>query len=138
MMDQPAPAVGAIENDPLARLRISPDDYQALAQQGFVSAEYRERDGRRYGPYFKLRWRLHGLQKVRYLGRDADKAARVSAVVANLQRSVQLAREASRALAEVRQRMRKMRDSLEPHLAEHGLRFHGYVARRQVERPDAG
>ena len=56
----------------------------------------------------------------RYLGSDANQAAQVCTAVANLQRPVQLARNAAHLLAEVRQQMRQMKDSLEPHFVERG------------------
>jgi len=127
------PATSAAEGDSLARLRLAADEQQALAQQGFVSAEYREQNGRRYGPYFKLRWRQDGRQRVRYLGRDLSRAEQVSAALANLQRSLQLVRDASSMMAEVRKEMRKLKETLEPHLASQGMHLHGYIARRKTK-----
>ena len=50
----------------LADLGLTEQDYGALAQQGFVSHEYRGIAG----PYYKLRFRLAGQQCTRYLGSD--------------------------------------------------------------------
>ena len=83
--------------DALARLGLGPADRAALARQGFVAAEWRRRGGRRWGPYFKLRWRRGGVQRVRYLGREV----RISRPVANRDRSASLFLSASLAAAVV-------------------------------------
>ena len=55
----------------LAGLCLAAEDLRALARQGFVAAEWR--GGR--GPYFKVRWRVGGRVRVRYLGRDPGRAS---------------------------------------------------------------
>jgi len=45
---------------------------EALARQGAVVATYRQRGGRRYGPYYRLTYRIDGRQRAVYLGTDAD------------------------------------------------------------------
>ena len=70
---------GRTAPDPFAGLRLTAADRNALARQGAVVAEYRSRQGRRWGPYFKLRWRHDGRQQVRYLGRDPALAKSIRA-----------------------------------------------------------
>ncbi len=69
----------------LLRLGLTRNDIAALRRQGFIAAEYCVRGGRRFGPYFKLRWRCGGRQRVRYLGRDCRLAEAVAAAVKQLQ-----------------------------------------------------
>src|SRR5205823_9082381 len=121
--------------DALGRLGLGPADRAALARQGFVAAEWRRRGGRRWGPYFKLRWRRGGVQRVRYLRRESDRAREVEACLGRLRRSAWLARVGRALLADARHRLRALKEQLEPLLAARGKRLHGYAARR---RPPAG
>jgi hypothetical protein len=117
----------------LAALGLSALDQQALARQGFVAAEYRPGQGRRLGPYFKLRWRRDGRQQVRYLGCDLDWARQIQAALANLQRPRQLIRQVNGLMKEARKRLHQAKDLLEPRLGEGGQYYHGYTARRSAK-----
>jgi hypothetical protein len=86
----------------LAGLGLAAEDLRALARQGFVSEE--RRGGR--GPYYKLRWRRAGQQRVRYLGGDPGRAAVVRAELEGLQRPPRAARLLARLLGEARRRLR--------------------------------
>jgi hypothetical protein len=55
----------------LAELGLTDESVLELVNQGFLTAEYRVYCGTRLGPYFKLRWRSKGRQRVKYLGRMA-------------------------------------------------------------------
>jgi hypothetical protein len=126
------PAPGA-----LAELGLRPADLDALAKRGFVAADSRpSRAGPPRGPYYKLRWREGGRQRVRYLGTDPARAEAVRDALAELHRPARLARGLARLLAEARQRLRRVRRALQPHLAARGLRLHGYAARRASARRD--
>src|SRR5262249_41197949 len=48
------------EADVLAELGLDAAEQQHLAHQGFVRPEYRYRNGRRWGPFYKLRYRIQG------------------------------------------------------------------------------
>jgi hypothetical protein len=50
---------------------------QVFARQGAVVETWRTRGGRRFGPYFELRYREDGYQKRVYLGADGEAAQRV-------------------------------------------------------------
>ena len=114
----------------LAALALPAEDLEALTRQGFVAAEPRRRGGRPLGPFFKLRWRRSGRQRVRYLGKDPARADAVRAALEGLRRPVRLARQAARLLAEARKRLRQVKQALAPRLAAGGLHLHGYEARR--------
>jgi hypothetical protein len=117
-------------HDPLSRLGLSKENYQALAQQGYVAAECCWRNGRRLGPYYKLRFRQEGRQRVRYLGRDVVQAERIAEALEALQRPRRLARELSHLMKEARSRLRRLKENLAPHLD--GMYYHGYTARHRV------
>jgi hypothetical protein len=56
-----------------------------FAHQGVVVASYRSRGARRLGPYYFLRYRLHGRQQAHYLGTSPAAAARVRQLLDRLQ-----------------------------------------------------
>jgi hypothetical protein len=89
----------------LAALGLSSDDLEALKRQGFVATDYRHRGRRLYGPYFKLRWRRKGRQKVLYLGQARHRAEQVRAALTEWQRPSRLMRQLSRLLDETRRRL---------------------------------
>ncbi len=111
-------------------LGLSGEDCQALARQGFLAADYCWKGGRRLGPYYKLRWRRDGRQCVRYVGGDPDRVERISAALENLQRPLHLARCLAQLMKEARRRLRSAKHVLAPCVANRGLRYHGYTARR--------
>jgi hypothetical protein len=129
-------APAQVDGGGLAGLGLAAEDLRALARQGFVAAEARR--GR--GPYYKLRWRRGGRQRVRYLGRDPGRAARARAALEALQRPLRAARLLARLLGEARRRLREARRLLTPRAEARGLRYHGYTARRPAPRAgrDAG
>ena len=117
--------------DPLRRLRLSAEDLAALTRNGLITAEYRERQGRRFGPYFKLRFRKGAEQNVRYLGRDARRAAEVETHLKRLRTPQRLLREAARLIADTRKNLRRAQQQMQPLLAAQGFRYHGYNSRRR-------
>jgi hypothetical protein len=52
---------------------------------GFVRSEWRCRNGRRFGPYFRLRYRDGNIQRSIYLGPSNQLAEKVRKLLANLQ-----------------------------------------------------
>jgi hypothetical protein len=59
-----------------------------LAKQGRVVEAWRTYHGRRLGPYFRVAYREHGRQRSIYLGKSADLADRVCALLQNCQAHV--------------------------------------------------
>ena len=59
---------------------------QTLAQNGSVVATYRTRGTKRYGPYFRVAYRVAGRQCSIYLGRGKRLAIRARKLLAYLQR----------------------------------------------------
>jgi hypothetical protein len=115
----------------LAELGLSSEDLEALKRQGFVGADYRHRGRRLSGPYFKLRWRSKGRQKVSYLGQARQRAEEVRAALSEWQRPSRLVRQLSRVLGETRRRLARTKALFASHLANRGLYLHGYTLRRK-------
>ncbi len=109
----------------LARLGLSAEDMQALAQQGFMGAE-------QWGGHtrFKLRFRRAGRQVVRYI-RSSEEADKVRSELYVLQRERRRRRELADLNRETSHLLRESKKSVQPLVEAYGFKFHG----RQVRRP---
>jgi hypothetical protein len=112
-------------------LGLSHAEVDCLQHQGFVAVEYRDYRGARLGPYFKLRWRRDGKQRVTYLARDAEKAETVSIALAQLQKKKVLERQLARMFLEARRSLRKAKQEMAAAMASRGKYYHGYSSRRR-------
>jgi hypothetical protein len=115
----------------LGGLLFCRQDHAALARNGFVAVEYRWRGGRRWGPYYKLRWRRAGRQRTRYLGANPARCEQVRRELALLQAPLRQARLAAQLLLEARGHLRSLRQELTAPMAARGKQFHGYAVRRR-------
>lgn len=108
------------------RLRLSADEVAAVARTGFVA---HERRGSACLVY-KLRFRMGGRQRVRYLGVDADFVGAVREALRDLQRQ----RDAQRNLRRLAVRARALLRELKPRIAadaeREGYHFHGLALRK--------
>lgn len=120
----PTPLVHG-ENFPLlSRLALSDEELDALLRQGFVSREWR--GGK---TIFRLRYRVGGRQRVRYVSpRDA---AALEIELATLQRRVQARRRLAAVAVLARDMLRQRRSMLSPRIELRGYHFHGYQIRRR-------
>lgn len=116
----------------LADLKLTPKDLAALAQQGFVVAEYRE--GR--GPFFKLRFRRDGKQIVRYLGQSPDVAAAIRHELDVLRQDHQRLRRLLRWQAAARLAIRNSKAALQKHLGGTAYYYHGFAIRHRRPQKD--
>jgi hypothetical protein len=110
----------------IARLRLTPPEFDALKIQGHVG---RERRGNR--EVFKLRSRIDGKQFVRYIASDPERGLEVARELAALQHDRQVDLALLRATKLAAQMLRESKKKLEPLLAEEGLHFYGYELRRR-------
>ena len=107
----------------LNRLALSDEELGALTRQGFIRSERRGRK-----TIFRLRYRVHGRQHVRYVSpRDA---AALEAELGSLQRRVRARRRLTGLAALARQVLRHRRSTLAPLLEARGYHFHGHQIRR--------
>jgi hypothetical protein len=106
----------------LNRLTRGDEELSALARQGFLRREQRGKK-----TIFRLRFRLHGRQYVRYVSREDAEALEAELEV--LQSLVRARRRLARLAALTRQALRHRKLALAPLLDERGLRFHGHHIR---------
>jgi hypothetical protein len=119
----------------LAELRLSAEELAALARQGFVSREHR---GSR-GPYFKLRYRVAGEQKVRCLGTCSDRAEQIARALLDLQAQRREEKDDARLLRRGRRHLRASTAAVTWIAEANGYHFHGHALRRKSKghTPDA-
>jgi hypothetical protein len=106
--------------------RLGPADHDGLARQGWVSEQVRPSGATTY----KLRWRVNGRQRVRYLGSDVAVAAQVRAALIDLQCARRTERELAQLLRQARAQLGTLKRQLQPDLESLGYAYHGYSARR--------
>lgn len=110
----------------LAALGLSRAELAALTDQGCVIAERRGAST----SVFKLRFRLGGRQKTKYLGSDAAAAARIGQALAAWQAPRQRDRRLRCCAAKGRALLRDVKRRLEGSLQAAGFKFHGRAIRR--------
>ena len=98
----------------MAKLGLRTEDVAALARQGSISGEFRQRKGNPTGPYYKLRWRHGSRQRVRYLGRDPLLVSAVRTALRTLQAPRRRARDLQRMHKQNRDDFAAQRKMLEP------------------------
>jgi hypothetical protein len=108
----------------LNRLALSDEELGALTRQGFIRSE------RRAGKtIFRLRYRVDGRQRVRYV--SPGDAAALEAELGLFQRRVRARRRLAGLAALARQALRDRRSTLAPILEARGYHFHGHQIRRR-------
>lgn len=117
----------------LASLGLGDEEWVALAGQGAVIAD---RSGPGKGRH-KLRFRLEGRQRVRYLGGAGEFVEQVRQELAVLQQPTQARRHRCRLLRGARACLRETKQQAEPVFAQYGYRFRGREIRR-VRRRQSG
>jgi hypothetical protein len=109
----------------LTKLELSTMEFDALARQGFVCEE-RRRDT----TYYKLRYRLAGKQRVRYIGEVAA-ALVVKRELASLQQNARSRRQVTALRQVASKQLREAKQLLQPYLQERGLYYHGQAIRKR-------
>jgi hypothetical protein len=112
-----------------AALRLLSDRPDLFFHQGHVAATWRYRNGQRFGPYYRLAYRLDGRQHSIYLGRAGELVDRVRQQLASLQ----LARIEHRAVRRLERDVRRALHAEKLHmnalLRPYGLRLKGFEIR---------
>ena len=125
----------------LAELGLTDEDVLSLVHQGFLTAEYRNYGGARLGPYFKLRWRSNGRQRVKYLGRDVNRAEAVSDAINSLREGKRRQDRLTALVADARKSLRRAKQAMNAAMANQGRYFHGFAVRKRkagsAAKPDA-
>jgi hypothetical protein len=134
------PEIPTPDPDPwsiLMGLGMSRTEVDCLQDQGFVAAEYRTYQGARLGPYYKLRWRQDGKQRVKYLGQDVEIIVEVSIALAQLQKKRILERQLARMFLEARKSLRRVKQDMTTAMAAMGEYYHGYTSRKRRTDPNS-
>lgn len=100
-----------------------------FAAQGAVVAGWRERGGRRLGPYYRLAYREGGRQRSIYLGRYGELVRRVRALLVGLKRPLRERRRMRRLKAQVRAALGRCKARVAELLAPWGVRTKGFEFR---------
>jgi hypothetical protein len=102
---------------------------ELFARQGHVAATWRCRNGKRFGPYYRLAYRENGRQHSIYLGRASEQVEMVRRQLELLQRS-RIERRAIRRLENhIRASLRLEKLHLAALLRPYGLRLKGFEVR---------
>ena len=115
----------------LVRVGLTAEEITAVKRQGVVSAELR---GRKC-TVFKLRFRIDGRQRAKYLGTGAALADTVREALRRLQKSKWIDQNLQALVREANRLLRESKSQLLPFADAAGYRFHGRTLRRP-RRPD--
>jgi hypothetical protein len=103
---------------------------ELFRHQGFVKDTWRSRAGRTLGPYYRLFYRKEGRLRSIYLGRSAELAEEVRALLAALQTTLDEVRQWQRIRRAAKKALRVQKAAWGAELAKHGFELKGYEVRR--------
>lgn len=93
----------------LEKLKLTPEEREALKTQGFISLDLR---GNR--SYYKLRFRCAGRQRVKYIGPDEERANRIRKAIVQCRKEQGLRQEISLLNRAARALLRQLKETLAP------------------------
>jgi hypothetical protein len=102
---------------------------EIFARNGAVVPAYRTRGNRRYGPYFRVAYRIAGRQCSIYLGRCRQLADRARELLAKLQQPRDYRRMYEKAKRQRRATLRRVIRHWQQTMRAHGLDFRGCEVR---------
>jgi hypothetical protein len=100
-----------------------------FSSQGHIAAGYRRRDGKTFGPYYRLSYRDQGRQHSVYLGRSGPLLDRIRQALATIQKSLSQHRLLNRLERQVRASLRGQKSRLAALLRPTGLTLKGFEIR---------
>jgi hypothetical protein len=103
---------------------------ELFRHQGYVTATWRLRGGRRFGPYYRLIYRKERRLRSIYLGCSEKLAGEVRALLAALQATLHDERAWRGIRRRARIALRKQKAAWGAELAKHGFELKGYEVRR--------
>ena len=112
-----------------AAIRLISARPDVFARQGSVAATWRCRDGKRFGPYYRLAYRDDGRQCSVYLGRAGAVVERVRQMLHNLQKPLRQWRMYRRIDRQARAALRANNARVTALLRPLGLRLRGFEVR---------
>jgi len=113
---------------------------RVFSRQGTIVATWREHEGRRLGPCYRLAWREQGRQRSLYLGCSPWIAEKVRELLAALQKESGEARVLRQLEADAGALLRWSKELLKNELGRLGLSLKGFEVRggRLAEKPFTG
>ena len=112
-----------------AAIRLISARPDLFARQGSVAATWRRRDGKRFGPYYRLAYREDGRQCSVYLGRAGAVVERVRQMLHDLQQPLRQWRMFRRIDRQARAALRASNARVTALLRPLGLRLRGFEVR---------
>jgi hypothetical protein len=103
---------------------------ELFRRQGIVASTWRSRGGRTFGPYYGLVYRKEGRQRSIYLGRSAELADEVRALLIALQGTLREERDWRRLRRALKSALRDQKAAWSEELAKYGFLLKGYEVRR--------
>jgi hypothetical protein len=119
----------SVDQLPHAAIRLIGARPDLFARQGAVVATYRCRNGRTFGPYYRLAYRQDARQCSVYLGRAGPLVAQVRQRLATLQRPLCQQRVHARVRRRIRSALRLQKRRCAALLRPFGLRLKGFEVR---------
>jgi hypothetical protein len=102
---------------------------ELFCRQGNVAATYRRRNGKTFGPYYRLSYREDGQQRSIYLGRSGPLVEQVRQTLAAYQQPITQHRLCERLMGQVRASLRVEKLRVRALLCPFGLRLKGFEVR---------
>jgi hypothetical protein len=106
-------------------LRLLAARPEVFARQGHIAASLRTRNGKTFGPYYRLAYRDGDRQRSIYLGRDGELVEQVSQKLETLQRPRKQYLALQGFQRKIRQSLRVEKNRLSSLLRPYGLRLKG-------------
>ena len=119
----------SVDQLPHAAIRLIGARPELFARQGAVVATWRRRDGRTFGPYYRLAYRQDVRQCSVYLGRAGQLVTQVRQLLAALQRPMRQQRLHARVCRRIRSALRLQKRRCAALLRPFGLRLKGFEVR---------
>ena len=119
----------SVDQLPHAAIRLIRARPNLFARQGAVVPTWRRRDGKTFGPYYRLAYRQDARQCSVYLGRTGPLVAQVRQLLATLQRPLRGQRLHARLRRRIRSALRHQKRRCAALLRPFGLRLKGFEVR---------
>ncbi len=110
-------------------LRLIAARPEVFYRQGHVAAGYRHRNGKTFGPYYRLSYRLDGRQYSVYLGRSAKLVGQVRKALGAIQKPLAQRRFFNQIERQIRASLRVQKLRMGALLRPYGLRLKGFEVR---------
>jgi hypothetical protein len=110
-------------------LRLIAARPDVFCRQGHLAASYRSRNGKTFGPYYRLGYRIDGRQYSIYLGRSEKLAERVRQALGAIQKPLAQRRLFNQLERQIRSSLRVEKLRLNSLLRPFGLRLKGFECR---------